>query len=91
MKKLQDLDYRILFELARNCRISDRMIARRLGVSQPTVTRRRASLEKEGYVTYAGVPDFAKIGLTIMSFNFVRGILRAKNYQMHAQKITSLK
>ena len=71
MKKLKDLDYNILFELLNNSKTSDRKLAKKLGVSQPTITRRRASLEREGYLTYTGVPNFAKMGLTIMAFNFV--------------------
>ena len=71
MKKLKELDYSILFELLKNSKTSDRKLARRLGVSQPTITRRRANLEKEGYLTYTGVPNFAKLGLRIMAFNFV--------------------
>lgn len=71
MKKLRELDYKILFELMKNAKTSDRRIATRLGVSQPTITRRRASLEKEGFIIYSGIPNFAKLGLTILAFNFV--------------------
>jgi hypothetical protein len=28
-------------------------------------------MEKEGYISYSGIPNFGKIGLTIMAFNFV--------------------
>lgn len=71
MQKLKELDYNILFELLHNAKISDRKLAKKLGVSQPTITRRRAGLEKEGYITYTGVPNFTKMGLRIMAFNLV--------------------
>ncbi|UCB61320.1 MAG: Lrp/AsnC family transcriptional regulator [Candidatus Bathyarchaeota archaeon] len=68
---MKKLDYEILFELMKNSKISDRKLAKMIGVSQPTVTRRRASLERDGYITYSGIPNFAKMGLTIMAFNFL--------------------
>ena len=71
MTKFKNIDYEILFELMKNSKISDRKLARMIGVSQPTITRRRARLEKEGYISYSGIPNFVKMGLTIMAFNFL--------------------
>lgn len=71
MKKLKNLDYEIMFELMKNSKTSDREVARKIGVSQPTITRRRARLEREGYISYSGIPNFTKMGLTIMAFNFL--------------------
>ncbi|UCH31102.1 MAG: Lrp/AsnC family transcriptional regulator [Candidatus Bathyarchaeota archaeon] len=68
---LKDIDYDILFHLMKNSRISDRQLAKILGVSQPTITRRRARLEKKGVVNFTGIPNFAKMDLRIMAFNFV--------------------
>jgi len=45
MTKLKVIDYKILFELTKNSKISDRKLAKKVGVSQPTITRRRAKLE----------------------------------------------
>ena len=70
MKKLKDVDYEIISELIKNSKISDRKLAKRIGVSQPTVTRRRAGLEKEGLIEYTGIPNFAKLGIDIMAFHF---------------------
>ncbi len=41
MKELKPIDYKILFELMKDSHRSDRQLAKALGVSQPTVTRRR--------------------------------------------------
>ncbi|MGB9135149.1 MAG: Lrp/AsnC family transcriptional regulator, partial [Candidatus Bathyarchaeia archaeon] len=62
MRKVKDIDYRILYELMRNSKTSDRQLAKRIGVSQPTITRRRASLEKELIDGYTAVPKWDKFG-----------------------------
>lgn len=69
--KLKEIDYTILFELVKNSKISDRKLARILGVSQPTITRRRAILEKEDLLDYTAIPNLKKLNLEIVSFNFV--------------------
>ncbi len=63
---------RLLQEMLKNSKRSDREIAKSLGVSQPTVTRTRATLEKEYIKTYTVIPDFAKLGYQIMAFTFVK-------------------
>ncbi|MDH5448287.1 MAG: winged helix-turn-helix transcriptional regulator [Candidatus Bathyarchaeota archaeon] len=70
MKKLKPVDYKILFELVKNSKISDRKLAKKIGVSQPTVTRRRAGLEKEELLDYTAIPNFEKLGFEIMAFTF---------------------
>ena len=72
MKKLKDIDYKILFELIKNSKITDRKLARIVGVSQPTVTRRRANMEKEGLLDYTAIPNFEKLGFEILAFTFAR-------------------
>jgi len=54
----------------KNSKISDRELAKTVGVSQPTVSRRRARLEKEGLLDYTAIPDFRKLGFQIMAFSF---------------------
>ena len=57
----------------KNSRRSDRELAKAIGVSQPTTTRLRTKLEKEGYVKeYTILPNFNKIGYTIMALNFIK-------------------
>lgn len=71
--KRQKLDLQLIAELMRNSRQSDRELAKRLGVSQPTVTRIRTRLEKEGYIKeYTLIPDFRKLGFEIMALNLIR-------------------
>jgi len=68
--KLKDIDLRILSELMKNSKISDRKLAGIIGVSQPTVTRKRAKLEKEGMLEYTAIPNFAKLGFEIVAISF---------------------
>jgi DNA-binding Lrp family transcriptional regulator len=70
---LKELERKLLSELMKNSRRSDRELAKALGVSQPTTTRLRTKLEKEGYIKeYTIIPNFNKIGYTIMALNFVK-------------------
>jgi len=72
MEKLKSIDYEILFALMKNSKISDRLLAKKIGVSQPTVTRRRARLEKEAIDGYTAIPKWAKIGYEILAITFVK-------------------
>jgi DNA-binding Lrp family transcriptional regulator len=71
MKKISSLDYKILSELIKNSKVSDRKLAKKLGVSQPTVTRRRARLENNRLLSYTAVPDFSRLGFEIMAITFL--------------------
>jgi len=72
MTKTKDIDLKILSGLMKNSKISDRKLADSIGVSQPTVTRRRAKLEEELSLEYTAIPDFTKLGMEIMAFNAVQ-------------------
>ena len=66
-KPLKNVELNLISELMKNSRRSDRELAKVLGISQPTVTRIRTRLEKEGYIKeYTMIPDFLKLGYTIM-------------------------
>jgi len=67
---LKDVEWKLLCELVNNCRRSDRELARLIGVSQPTVTRVRNRLEREGIIRYDGVPNLAKVGYEIIAMTF---------------------
>jgi DNA-binding Lrp family transcriptional regulator len=70
---LKDVDLKLISELMKNSRRSDRDLARALGVSQPTVTRVRTRLEREGMIReYTVVPDYARLGFEIASITFAR-------------------
>jgi len=64
---------KLISELMKNSRRSDRELAKTLRISQPTVTRIRTRLEKEGIVKeYTMIPDFRKLGFTIMAIAFAK-------------------
>jgi DNA-binding Lrp family transcriptional regulator len=70
---MKDVELKLIAELMKNSRRSDRELAKVLKVSQPTVTRMRSKLEKEGYLReYTVVPDFVKLGFQLASFILVR-------------------
>jgi DNA-binding Lrp family transcriptional regulator len=63
----------VLAELMSDSRRSDRELAKTIGVSQPTVTRTRLKLEKQGYIReYTVIPDFSKIGYSMCAFTFAK-------------------
>jgi DNA-binding Lrp family transcriptional regulator len=69
---LKDIEVRVLAELMKNSRKSDRELAKVVGVSQPTVTRIRNKLEKSGIIKeYTLIPDFTKLGYQIMAVAFI--------------------
>jgi len=66
---------KLLRELVRDSRRSDRELARAIGTSQPTVTRNRKLLE--AYIrSYTIVPEFQKVGYEIFAITFAK----AKTY-----------
>lgn len=65
------MDLAILSALMKNSKISDRKLAKMLGVSQPTITRRRTRLEKDGLLDYRIVPNFGKLGYEILAFTLL--------------------
>jgi DNA-binding Lrp family transcriptional regulator len=72
MSELKPTDRKILFELIKNARRSDRELAKILNVSQPTVTRKRANIEKDFIDGYTAIPRWEKIGFEIVAFTFVK-------------------
>ena len=72
MDELKSIDYKLLGELLKNSRRSDRELAKALGPSQPTVTRRRANIEKNFIDGYTVIPKWEKIGFEIVAFTFVK-------------------
>jgi DNA-binding Lrp family transcriptional regulator len=72
MRKLRPEDYRILSELMKNARISDRQLAKMLGISQPTVSRKRAFLEKELIDGYTTIPKWDKLGYELLAITLIR-------------------
>jgi DNA-binding Lrp family transcriptional regulator len=72
MKELKPLDYQLLFELMKDSHRSDRQLAKVLGISQPTVTRRRAMLEDSTIEGYTVIPKFGQIGFELAVFTLLK-------------------
>ncbi len=47
---MKDTELKVVVELIKNSRRSNRELARAIGMSQPTVTRTRTGLEKQGII-----------------------------------------
>ena len=70
---LKERMHRLLLEYLKDSKRSDREIAKVLGVSQPTVTRMRSRLVKEGLIRdFTVTPDFVKMGFEVLAFTFVK-------------------
>jgi DNA-binding Lrp family transcriptional regulator len=63
---------KLLCELIKNSRRSDRDLAKILGFSQPSVSRLRKTLEKEAILQYTAIPDFSYLGFDLIVFTFYR-------------------
>jgi DNA-binding Lrp family transcriptional regulator len=86
MMKLKLTDYELLSELIKNPRLSDRQVAKKMGVSQPTVTRRRAELEKEKLLDYTAIPDLKKLGFEMLAFTFGNRAAHPQHAELQIQK-----
>lgn len=85
--KIRAVEWKLLSELMKNSRRSDRELAKAIGVSQPTVSRLVKKLEKEGFIKeYTMVPCFHKIGYHLMAFTFVRLSRHADPEQLEKAK-----
>ena len=68
---MKDIELKLVSELLKNSRRSDRDLAKAIGVSQPTVSRLIKKLEKEGIIKeFTMIPDFCKLGYEIMALTF---------------------
>jgi DNA-binding Lrp family transcriptional regulator len=68
----QEKLFKLLFALIKNSKRSDRDLAKVLGFSQPTVTRRRKVLEKEAMKQYTIIPNLSYLGFDMVVFTFFR-------------------
>ena len=66
-------ELKLLVELMRNSKRTDRELAEVLGISAQTVSRTRSKLEKEGYIReYTAIPDFTKLGFEIFAITLIK-------------------
>lgn len=69
----KNLSQKLLRELLKNSKQSDRGLAKILNVSQPTITRVRHKLEENKVIQeYTIIPDFKKMGFNLLVINFAR-------------------
>jgi len=86
---LKEIVLKLIAELLKDARKSDRDLAKAIGVSQPTASRIRTRLEQEGFVReYAMIPDFRKLGYEIIAVTFMK--LQSKLEQGDIEKIREL-
>lgn len=67
---MKDNELRLICALIRDSRRTDKDLAQIVDVSQPTISRIRQRLEKQGYIDYAGVPNLQKLGFEIVAMTF---------------------
>ncbi len=91
MKELKSIDYKLLFELMKDSHRSDRQLAKVLGVSQPTITRRRAMLEENYMLGYTVIPKFFEIGFEIFAITFLKTNVRSQRGQTKEESVKKLK
>ena len=65
---MKDIELRLISELMKNSRRSDRELAKSIGVSQPTISRLIKKLENQGVIKeYTMIPDFSKLGYGLLA------------------------
>jgi len=70
--ELKDKGLRLLFELVKGARRSDRALAKALNISQPTVSRMIRKLEEAGFLReYTTIPDLGKLGYDLLAFTYL--------------------
>jgi DNA-binding Lrp family transcriptional regulator len=64
-------DLRVLFSLLTQSNKSDRALAKGLGISNTSLSKRRKKLEKDGYIKeYTIIPDLHRMGIELIVFHF---------------------
>jgi len=70
---MKDVELKLVIELLKNSHRSDRELAKAIRVSQPTLSRTRVKLEKQGMIKeYTIIPDFSELGFTLLSMTFTK-------------------
>lgn len=68
---MKDNELKLISELIKDGRRSDRNLAKEIGVSQPTVSRMIKKLKKQGIIQhYTMIPDLRKLGFEILALTF---------------------
>jgi DNA-binding Lrp family transcriptional regulator len=70
---MKESELKVVIELIKNSHRSDRELARAIGVSQPTLSRIREKLEKQGVIKeYTIIPNYPQLGFELLSITFTR-------------------
>ena len=70
---MKDSELKVIIELLKNSHRSDRKLARAIGVSQPTLSRIREKLEKQGMIKeYTIIPNYSQLGFKLLSITFTK-------------------
>jgi len=70
---MKSVELRLMAELMKDSRRSDRQLAKVIGVSQPTISRTIAKLKRDGYIKeFTVIPDYEKLGYQLAAFTLVK-------------------
>lgn len=68
----KETEFKIIRELVKDARRSDRELAKAVGVSQPTISRFVKKLENQGLINeYTIIPELSKMGYELLVFTFL--------------------
>jgi DNA-binding Lrp family transcriptional regulator len=82
---VKETELKLIAEVMKDSRRSDRQLARAIGVSQPTISRTIKKLEKEGFLKeFTTIPDLGKLGVEIVAFTF--GIWSSEKIKDYPEK-----
>jgi len=73
---IKNVELKLISELIKNSRTSDRTLAKAIGASQPTVSRLRSKLEKKVINEYTMRPNLVELGFELLVVTF--GMLNYK-------------
>lgn len=69
--ELRGREKQVLIELLKDGRIPDKHVAKKIGTTQPTVTRIRQKLERENIIKrYRAIVDYGKVGIAVVVITF---------------------
>jgi DNA-binding Lrp family transcriptional regulator len=89
---MKDIELKLVSELFKDSRRSDRQLAKALGISQPPVSRTIKRLKQEGVIKeYTLVADFRKLGIELVAFTFGVWSHEKVNYYSQEERIEKAK